>query len=160
VSRKRVYCIRYIGFANKEIKKSTLNACWRAVWPEVVERNHVIPARNETFNNILNITETFGKGFENLEFGDIDELFVDQEIDEEELIYMMSKDEKANVESSNDDITNKPNKFTSKDISEFLQLARTLKIRCWPPILLLNVLLNFSKTLKVLARDTVKFTKI
>jgi hypothetical protein len=86
----------------------------------VVERNRVIPARNETFNDILNITETFGQGFENLEFGDIDELFVDQEIDVEELIYMVSNDEKANVESSDDDITNKPNKFTSKDISDFL----------------------------------------
>jgi hypothetical protein len=108
--------VKYIGLAIKE----TQNARWRAVWPEAAERNHVITARN------FNYYRRCGQGFENLEFSDIDELFVDQEIDEEELIYMVSNNEKANVESGDDgddDITNKPNKFTSKDISEILQLA-------------------------------------
>ena len=105
--------MKYIGFSIKEIKASTLNACWRALWPEVVEPNHTIPARNETCNDILNVTKALGQGFENLECRDIDKWFIDQEIDEEKLIYMVSSNKQANIESSDDsDITNKPNKFT------------------------------------------------
>ena len=79
-------CVNKVGSELTDLRPSTQNACWKAVWPECVKsRDSVIPNTTE-LPYIITLAHTIGgKGFNDLSFGDIDELLVQKPLSEEEI---------------------------------------------------------------------------
>lgn len=78
--------LELVNLSLKEIKVSTLNRCWRKLWPEVVRSNEIeVPKRG--FQDILDLAHLIeGEGFDDMANDDLQELFVDNEIDDESLL--------------------------------------------------------------------------
>lgn len=80
-------CITYASFAIKQLRTSTLNACWRKIWPECVKSGNSVTPTSIVCSEIINLSHAIGgEGFENIETADIDELMIDKSLDEEDLI--------------------------------------------------------------------------
>ncbi|GFQ75468.1 tigger transposable element-derived protein 1 [Trichonephila clavata] len=113
--------------AYAEIKKSTLHACWKAVWPDVVESaNPRIPLEQE-YSQIIELAHSLGgEGFEDLSEADIIEIMADKEICEDELIDMVNitSENESDNETVADGYAHNP--FTAKVVREGLELGRKL----------------------------------
>lgn len=118
-------CIKHAGLALSEIKPSTLNACWKSLWPECVKNKVPIPSNAVEFSNIIALAhEVGGEGFDDLSSADIEELLVDTVLSSDEIIAFAL--ETRNVqEISEDDDVEVPT-LTADLIKEGLQLAAKL----------------------------------
>ncbi|GFQ65224.1 tigger transposable element-derived protein 1 [Trichonephila clavata] len=120
-------CVKHVGMAYAEIKKSTLHACWKAVWPDVVESaNPRIPLEQE-YSQIIELAHSLGgEGFEDLSEADIIEIMADKEICEDELIDMVNitSENESDNETVADGYAHNP--FTAKVVREGLELGRKL----------------------------------
>ncbi|XP_017789938.1 PREDICTED: tigger transposable element-derived protein 1-like [Habropoda laboriosa] len=85
-------CVKHVGVSYTEIKQSTLNACWKKLWPDVVEgENSRLPLEHE-YSQITEMAHTMGgKGFEDFAEADIVELMADKELDEDDLVDMVNE---------------------------------------------------------------------
>ena len=72
-------CVNQVGSALTDLRPSTLNACWKAIWSECIKsRDSVIPNTTK-FLYIITLAHTIGgEGFDDLSFVDIAELLVDK----------------------------------------------------------------------------------
>jgi hypothetical protein len=69
------YCITDIYDSLHEIKQSTIDGCWRKLWPEVVHEAAVIPFNNDNLQDIAQIAhQVGGEGFEDLQPHELEEL--------------------------------------------------------------------------------------
>ncbi|GFQ91990.1 tigger transposable element-derived protein 1 [Trichonephila clavata] len=120
-------CVKHVGMAYAEIKKSTLHACWKAVWPDVVESaNPRIPLEQE-YSQIIELAHSLGgEGCEDLSEADIIEIMADKEICEDELIDMVNitSENESDNETVADGYAHNP--FTAKVVREGLELGRKL----------------------------------
>ncbi|GFS40245.1 tigger transposable element-derived protein 1 [Nephila pilipes] len=84
-------CVKHVGIAYVEIKESTLNACWKAVWPDVTERANPPILLEQEYSQIIELAHSLGgEGFEDLSEADIIEIMKDKEICENDLIDMVN----------------------------------------------------------------------
>nr|XP_012151876.1 PREDICTED: tigger transposable element-derived protein 1-like [Megachile rotundata] len=118
-------CVKHIGVSYTEIKQSTLNACWKKLWPDVVEgENSRLPLEHE-YSQIMEMAHTIGgEGFEDFAEADIVELMEDKELDEDDLVDMVN--ETNDRGSDPDEAESEPVAFTAKVIREGLELGRKL----------------------------------
>lgn len=120
-------CVKHIGLTYMEIKQSTLNACWKNVWPHLVQSEiSTLPLEHE-YSQITELAHALGgEGFEDIAEADIKELMADEELNEDDLLNMVDE---TNTIDSEDDINeeeSKPSAFTAKKIREGLELGRKL----------------------------------
>lgn len=67
-------CITYASMAKEKLRVSTLNACWKALWPECVKSGtSMTQASMETSEIIALAHEIGGEGFEDLQIEDVNE---------------------------------------------------------------------------------------
>ena len=117
-------CVKYVGVALSELKPSTLNACWRPIWPGCVKTNHVSPNTTELHSDIITVAHAIGReGFEELTIENVAELTADKVLNEEEILEIVLEEHVHSKESSDDE---EGGPITANSILEGLQLANKL----------------------------------
>ncbi|XP_055585228.1 tigger transposable element-derived protein 1-like [Uranotaenia lowii] len=81
-------CLEQIGAALLDIKPSTLNACWRSLWPECVQSTDVQQV-NHTSEIIFLAHVIGGEGFDDMAEEDVCELLQEPVLGDEDLIEML-----------------------------------------------------------------------
>lgn len=115
-------CVQFIGIAKEALKRSTLNGCWKAIWPTCIAKNEEVPDMDAT---IIKISKAVGKeGFENLEKKDLEELMIDYPLDDDELMELLVESEA--VSSRVDDNAEYVQEFNQTKLIELLALAEKL----------------------------------
>ncbi|XP_071053568.1 tigger transposable element-derived protein 1-like [Onthophagus taurus] len=85
-------CINHISSSIKELKPSTLNSCWKNLWPEAVEKDNLMdPDHNEVLDAVEVAKSVGREGFDDMNVEDIQELLVQEEIDMVSLLQMASE---------------------------------------------------------------------
>ena len=75
-----------------ETKKSTLHACWKALWPTTVRDNNSKQSLENGYSQIIETGHTLGgEGFVDMTKQDISEIMDDYELHEDDLIHMVEK---------------------------------------------------------------------
>lgn len=139
-------CVEHVAAsAVTDIPKSTLNACWKKIWPEIVGEKNVVLSPNFLFANIIDLAHAIGvEGFDDLDIPDIEELFEKNEISAADLVDVViqepaaaaaADDRNDNSSDSSDDSNNievNSNKievkaFTANIVDEGLRLGRELQ---------------------------------
>nr|XP_022919244.1 tigger transposable element-derived protein 1-like [Onthophagus taurus] len=66
-------CINHISSSIKKLKPSTLNSCWKNLWPEAVEKDNLIdPDHNEVLDTVVEVAKSVGgEGFDDMNVEDI-----------------------------------------------------------------------------------------
>lgn len=112
-------CTEYVGSALREIKPSTLNACWRPVWPECVTK----PMRSQ---DLMDNSEIFmlahaigGEGFSDLTDTDVEELINEPGLADAELVELV-EDNKNSAESDDMEIS-------EENLNKGLEIAEQLE---------------------------------
>lgn len=68
-------CVAIIKDATDELRPSTLNACWKKLWPEIVLVNSAVPDKAPEIEEILQVLhEIHGEGFNSLQSTDVEEI--------------------------------------------------------------------------------------
>ena len=79
--------IEHAELALRNLKQSTLNGCWRPLWPECVINENPVPLNTVEYSNIIDLAyEVGGEGFDDLASGDIEELLSDKALSNDEII--------------------------------------------------------------------------
>ncbi|XP_062706321.1 uncharacterized protein LOC134287721 [Aedes albopictus] len=115
-------CVRFIGIAKEALKRSTLNGCWRAIWPTCVSKNETEVDMDAT---ILKICHAVGKeGFENLEKKDLEELMIDHPIDDDELMELLIESEENFGDAEESEACGQ--EFNQTKLGELLEMAEKM----------------------------------
>lgn len=113
--------------AISEIKSSTLNGCWKSIWPECVkcENTGVNPnGADVVLTEIVTLAQTVGgDGFDNLTFDDINEIIIDSVLDVDDLLEVALEDVGV---SDNTGESETPPSITASLIIDGLQMANKL----------------------------------
>ncbi|XP_054734693.1 tigger transposable element-derived protein 1-like [Anastrepha obliqua] len=120
-------CINQVGLALADLKPSTLNSCWKNIWPECVKSKDPDPVihNNAVFTDIKTLAHTIGgDGFDDLSFADIEELLTDKSLSENEIIDLTLETHQDREHSDNDE--EDPPILNAALIKEGLDLARKL----------------------------------
>ena len=89
----------------KEIRPSTLKACWKALIPEIDVQGTVSTPIEDEYRNIVRLAHAVeGDGFDEITMADIQELIADDEINEADLVAMTNEE---SVGDSSDDLSEK-----------------------------------------------------
>lgn len=97
-------CVNHVGKALAELKPSTLNSCWKNIWPDCVKSKDPDIHNNDEFADIITLAHTIGgDGFDDLSSADIEELLVDQSLSENEIIDLSIETHHNNAQSDNDE---------------------------------------------------------
>lgn len=100
------HCITIIKDAVSDLRPSTINACWKNLWPEVVIDISALPDKEAEVTNILQVMhQIHGEGFEDLQSTDVEEVLAanDNELTEEELLEILESN--TNNELNDEDDT-------------------------------------------------------
>lgn len=74
-------CIEIISLSLKELKITTLNRCWKKVWPEAVEKETLLESAENEVSDILELARTIGEeGFVDMNGDDIQCLLEDKKL--------------------------------------------------------------------------------
>lgn len=96
-------CVQYIESALKAMKNSTLNACWRPLWPDCVRFSK--GSRGVNDGEILLLAHAVGgQGFVDMTMKDVDELLADPVIDDEELYACVADNNEKREEEEDNEI--------------------------------------------------------
>ncbi|UYV83997.1 hypothetical protein LAZ67_X000848 [Cordylochernes scorpioides] len=115
-------CVKHIALSYTAIKQTTLNSCWKKLWPNVVKNEHSISTLNE-YSQIAQMAHSLGgEGFDDFTDGDIAELMTDKELSEDDLGNLVCESESD--KSDEEELV--PVTFTAKVIREGLALGRKL----------------------------------
>ncbi|KAI4477435.1 hypothetical protein M0804_012821 [Polistes exclamans] len=86
------HCIDIISLSLKELKTSTLNACWKKILRSSVEIENVFESSEHEIGSILELAKSIGgEGFVDMTIEDVQDLLVEAEVDEANLMEMASK---------------------------------------------------------------------
>ncbi|UYV61950.1 hypothetical protein LAZ67_1007149 [Cordylochernes scorpioides] len=125
-------CVDHVALAIAEIKSQTLNACWKAAWPECVSKRNESNRTTIVTSDIISIAkEIGGEGFDDFGEHDIEELLVDEALNDDDILESMvgtTKDFET-VDSELEDVT----PLDEKLLREGLQLSGDL-VAIWTPI--------------------------
>lgn len=81
-------CVNITSQSIKELKTSTLNGCWKKLWPEVVSNTNIENQLSSEISEIVDLVES-SELFENLNEGDVLEMINDApELTEQDLIQL------------------------------------------------------------------------
>ena len=125
-----VDCIENIDKSIAELKESTINGCWRKLWPEVVKRANPVPDISEELREIISLARNVGgEGFEDMSASDIEEVINDNcndllEDDLEELLTNSSGE--SDNDSECETLQDSRSKMTEKTVLKALQMADEL----------------------------------
>lgn len=120
-------CMDIILLAMKELKKQTLNGCWKKIWPSSVES--CVPLTENGVQDILEVAKTIGgEGFADMNIEDVQNLLVEQEASEEDLVLMISQDDPIESEDSTDEENSEAANFSLKKVQKVLNLAKDLEL--------------------------------
>ncbi|GLV46516.1 hypothetical protein CBL_20845 [Carabus blaptoides fortunei] len=114
-----------------ELKKSTLNACWKKIWALSVEVENDRESSENEIVSILNLARSIGgEGFDDMNIQDVQDLFMEEEIAEEHLLEMASVDSFLQIDndkkSSDEDCEIK--ELNLKKLQEGINLAKNFEI--------------------------------
>ncbi|XP_055622445.1 tigger transposable element-derived protein 1-like [Toxorhynchites rutilus septentrionalis] len=109
-------CVESIEVAVKLLKRSTLNACWKPLWPDCVHSS--MPASNEEGEILLLAHAVGGEGFDDFSTADIAEMLREPFFEDEDLLDYVNNS--ANIDHDEE------TEFTESKIKEGLQLGETL----------------------------------
>ncbi|UYV72204.1 hypothetical protein LAZ67_9002170 [Cordylochernes scorpioides] len=118
-------CVDHVALAIAEIKSQTLNACWKAAWPECVSKRNESNRTKILTSDIISITkEIGGEGFDDFGEHDIEELLVDEALNDDDILESMVDTTKdfETVDSELEDVT----PLDEKLLREGLQLSGKL----------------------------------
>ncbi|GFX25090.1 uncharacterized protein TNCV_2752651 [Trichonephila clavipes] len=107
-----------------EIKSQTLNACWKAAWPECVSKGNESNRAIVTSEIISIAKEIGGEGFDDFGEHDIEELLVDEALNDDDILESMvdiTKDLETVDSEPEEDVT----PLDEKLLREGLQLSAT-----------------------------------
>uniref|UniRef100_A0A1A9V136 Uncharacterized protein n=1 Tax=Glossina austeni TaxID=7395 RepID=A0A1A9V136_GLOAU len=112
-----------LGLALADLKQSTLNSCWKNIWPECVKSKDPDPDihNNAVFTEITTLAHTIGgDGSDDLSFADIEELLVDKSLSENEIIDLTfeTHHEKEHSDNGEEDLIKEGNHFEQHDPDE------------------------------------------
>ncbi|UYV81798.1 hypothetical protein LAZ67_20002483 [Cordylochernes scorpioides] len=80
-------CVDHVALAIAEIKSQTLNACWKAAWPECVSKRNESNRTTIVTSDIISIAkEIGGEGFDDFGEHDIEELLVDEALNDDDIL--------------------------------------------------------------------------
>ncbi|GFW48902.1 tigger transposable element-derived protein 1 [Trichonephila clavipes] len=108
-----------------EIKSQTLNACWKAAWPECVSKGNESNRAIVTLEIISIAKEIGGEGFDDFGEHDIEELLVDEALNDDDILESMvdiTKDLETVDSEPEEDVT----PLDEKLLREGLQLSGKL----------------------------------
>ncbi|UYV68610.1 hypothetical protein LAZ67_6000216 [Cordylochernes scorpioides] len=117
----------HVALAIAEIKSQTLNACWKAAWPECVSKRNESNRTTIVTSDIISIAkEIGGEGFDDFGEHDIEELLVDEALNDDDILESMVDTTKdfETVDSELEDVT----PLDEKLLREGLQLSGKLEI--------------------------------
>ncbi|UYV68894.1 hypothetical protein LAZ67_6001509 [Cordylochernes scorpioides] len=120
-------CVDHVALAIAEIKSQTLNACWKAAWPECVSKRNESNRTTIVTSDIISIAkEIGGEGFDDFGEHDIKELLVDEALNDDDILESMVDTTKdfETVDSEQEDVT----PLDEKLLREGLQLSEKLEI--------------------------------
>ncbi|CAK9807583.1 Putative CENPB DNA-binding domain-containing protein 1 [Anthophora plagiata] len=118
-------CVKNIALALSDVKHSTLNVCWKAIWPQVVIPDNTVPTTEEGISNIITSSQRFEKeGFGNLNECDVNDLLVDGDLIDIDLIHITSETQ-PNDECNSD--YEEADSFTAENLCKALELAKKLE---------------------------------
>lgn len=121
-------CIDIISLSLKELKITTLNRCWKKIWPAAVVLGSAHESGEKEIGAILECARLVGgEGFVDMAIEDIQDLLVEQEIGEADLVEMASEPQINEIDSSSDEY-NEVNILTLKKLQEGLDLAKKLEL--------------------------------
>nr|XP_022921016.1 tigger transposable element-derived protein 1-like [Onthophagus taurus] len=116
-------CVKHIALSYTAIKQTTLNSCWKKLWPNVVKNEHSISTLNDEYSQIVQMAHLLGgESFDDFTEDDIAELMTDKELSEDDLVNLVCESESD--KSDEDELV--PVTFTAKVIREGLALGRKL----------------------------------
>lgn len=115
-----MHCITHASKAVKQLRTSTLNACWRKIWPECVESGSSVTDSSVVCSEIITLSHAIGgEGFDNMATADIEELMIEKPLDEEDLLEVVPVDDS----NENDDDEGEIHQLTSSLIREGLKFS-------------------------------------
>ncbi|GFT95551.1 tigger transposable element-derived protein 1 [Trichonephila clavipes] len=118
-------CVNHVALAIAEIKSQTLNACWKAAWPECVSKGNESNRAIVTSEIISIAKEIGGEGFDDFGEHDIEELLVDEAPNDDDILESMvdiTKDLETVDSEPEEDVT----PLDEKLLREGLQLSGKL----------------------------------
>ncbi|GFU60371.1 uncharacterized protein TNCV_3280321 [Trichonephila clavipes] len=110
---------------NCEIKSQTLNACWKAAWPECVSKGNESNRAIVTSEIISIAKEIGGEGFDDFGEHDIEELLVDEALNDDDILESMV-DITKDLETVNSEPEEDVTPLDEKLLREGLQLSGKL----------------------------------
>lgn len=120
--------VETIGASWEEVQGSTLNACWRKLWPDIVEKSATVPDKRKEMEKAVEIAHLVGKeGFDQIELHDVEDLIDEHNtgLTTEELSQMVEPEE-VHVSSDEEDVIIKPS-LTTKVLAEVMDRVSQLK---------------------------------
>lgn len=112
------------------MKTSTLNACGKIIWPNLIAATNNDSSIENEYANIIDLAHAIGgEGFTDMDIEDIEELLEDTEISTAELVSLVNHEDAVhNVDRSlsSDDSNNVVVNFTAKIIADGLRLGTEL----------------------------------
>lgn len=121
-------CLINVRQAVNEIKPSTIKACWKNVWPEIVTVNDP-PTLDEVILDTVKIArQVEGEGFADMQSTDVQELIEsrEEELSFEELEALLAPNS-PNHESDDEDVEIVRPELTINSLNEIFALANQLK---------------------------------
>ncbi|GFW27310.1 tigger transposable element-derived protein 1 [Trichonephila clavipes] len=118
-------CVNHVALEIAEIKSQTLNACWKAAWPECVSKGNESNRAIVTSEIISIAKEIGGEGFDDFGEHDIEELLVDEALNDDDILESMvdiTKDLETVDSEPEEDVT----PLDEKLLREGLQLSGKL----------------------------------
>lgn len=119
-------CITHVSFAIKQLRQSTLNACWKNILPDFVQSGTSVVQRSDIYSEIISLSNNIGgDGFDNIQTADIDELMQEGPIGDDDLIEIMTINENKEVDIDEDE--GEGQVLTANLIREGLKFATSLE---------------------------------
>lgn len=123
-------CVKIVESSIKELKVSTLNGCWRKLWPGVVPPKNAALSVDIEINRIISVANRIGgQGFNDLNTDDLTELLDDPLLNENDLIELVNEleqPETCNVEHMDEEIDTQNMNLTAADLSNAIELSNKL----------------------------------
>ncbi|GFX49957.1 DDE-1 domain-containing protein [Trichonephila clavipes] len=137
-----LYCCAAMHLAIEsiaEIKSQTLNACWKAAWPECVSKGNESNRAIVTSEIISIAKEIGGEGFDDFGEHDIEELLVDEALNDDDILESMvdiTKDLETVDSEPEEDVTPLDEKLLRKglqlsDVAREFDIGHSVVSRLW-----------------------------
>ena len=120
-------CVTHSSMAVQQLRGSTLNACWKIIWPECIKNGNSMPQTTTLSSEIIALAhEIGGEVFEDMQTEDIDELLIDKPMDEDNIIVSITDHNTQNNSSDEEkDVENR--QLTASIIREGLNFGASME---------------------------------